>query len=108
MNLVAWPHILTEHLNGKLIVAPHGTEWNHNSFGVGGRAAGVVQNGQFIGRIVVVIDVARTEIHGVFLTEEAVEVFSRIPHFIRASDEKFVLIGGISEDAFEGRHLISV
>ena len=107
-NLVAGFHILTQHAYGEVVVAPKCAEGNHDAFGVGGGAAGVVQDGQFVGRVAIVVDVVRAEIHGEFLAEETVEVLAGVFHFFGAPNEQFELLVGVAEDALEAGHAVGI
>ena len=103
-DLVALFEHITEHVHGKIVVAPYCPVGYHDSLGESCSAAGVVDECQFIGALLVVVaDVLSAEKLGVFPAEHLVEVFACVCKFICARQGERV-VGNIY-DTFKSRHL---
>ena len=70
--------MLSDFFEGPVEVAGHGAVGYHHSFGEACGAAGVVDQGQCLGGVDVVVDVLLAEVFGVFLAEEFVEVLAGV------------------------------
>ena len=85
-------------------VAPQRSVWQHHPLGESGGAAGVVDQCQFFGAVVVVIDVFGPEGVGIFLSEQFVKVLAGKRELLGARLHERIV--GYVDDAFECRHFL--
>ena len=69
--------MLAHHPIEEVEVAPQRTIRQHHALGEAGRAAGVVDEGQLLGAVLVVADVAALEGLRIFFAEELIKMFAR-------------------------------
>ncbi len=76
---VARLYLLAQYVLGKVGVAPHGAVRYHHAFGESCRAAGVVDERQFVPVLLrIVVDVLLAEVFGIFKAEHLVQVLAGI------------------------------
>lgn len=76
-DVVAALERLAQHVEGEVGVAPQRPVGQHHALGAPGGAAGVVDEGQLLGAVLVVADVAALEGLRIFFAEELIKMFAR-------------------------------
>ena len=101
-HLVARLYLLAHHLYCEVAVAPQRAVGNHHALGVAGRSAGVVNECQVVGLILVVADVLGSEVERILLSEEPVEVLACILEAVVGACKQAEVCQ--RDDAFECGH----
>ena len=106
-HLVSGFHMVAQHFFGKHIVGPQSAEGNHHAFGVGGCSAGVVDERESVGVCLMgIVDVFRSEIFRIFLSEVFVQSLSGIGEE-RGAREHDRIVRNV-DNAFKVRHGFTV
>ena len=96
--------MLTHHLAGKVEVAPQCAIWNHHTLREARGAAGVVDECQLVGTLlVVVVHMLLTEVFRILAAKHLIEVLAGIGEFIGARHQERIVRD--VDDALQPRHL---
>ena len=91
------------HLEAEKDVREQGTVRQHDSFGESGSSGGIVDHGQLLGGVLVVIYTVRMEAPGIFLAEELVEVLPGMGYLLIGCVEQGKIVH--QDDGVEAGHL---
>ena len=91
------------HLEAEKDVRKQGTVRQHDSFGESGSSGGIVDHGQLLGGVLVVIYTVGMEAAGIFLAEKLIEVLSGMGYLVIGGIEQGKIVH--QDNGVQARHL---